>query len=239
MKRIIKKLKRKILGYRADSESYIAHLRKIGVSVGEGVTIFSPRTVVIDDRTPCMLKIGNNVQITKGVTILTHGFDWAVLKGVYGEVLGSRGKVTIGDNVFIGINSTILKGVTIGNNVIIGACSVVTRDIPDNSVAVGTPAKVIMSLDAYYEKRKKEYYEEAVELVKEYRKVFGREPAEDDLSEFFWLFTDSTENLPASWIYQLKQAGNFEESIEKLKQNQKMFASMEAFLASIPWEKSV
>lgn len=38
-----------------------------------------------------MLKIGNNVQITAGVTILTHGYDWSVLKGYYGEILGSAG----------------------------------------------------------------------------------------------------------------------------------------------------
>lgn len=38
-----------------------------------------------------MIKIGNDVQITAGITILSHGFDWVVLKGVYGEVLGSSG----------------------------------------------------------------------------------------------------------------------------------------------------
>jgi UDP-3-O-[3-hydroxymyristoyl] glucosamine N-acyltransferase len=180
-----------------------------------------------------MLEIGKNVQITAGVTILTHGFDWAVLKGCYGEVLGSRGKVTIGDNVFIGTNSTILKGVTIGNNVIIAACSVVTKDIPDNCVAVGSPARPVMSLEEYYEKRKAAQYDEAAELVREYRRAFGKDPSADDLSEFFWLFTDSAENLPESWKYQLRQAGNYEESIEKLKKNKKMFDSMQAFLDSV------
>ena len=54
--------------------------------------------------------------------------------------------VTIGDNVWIGGNVTILPGVTIGNNVTIGAGSVVTKDIPDNVVAVGNPCKVIKRL---------------------------------------------------------------------------------------------
>ena len=54
--------------------------------------------------------------------------------------------VTIGDNVWIGGSVTILPGVTIGSNVTIGAGSVVTRDIPDNVVAVGNPCKVIKSL---------------------------------------------------------------------------------------------
>ena len=54
--------------------------------------------------------------------------------------------VTIGDNVWIGGSVTILPGVTVGNNVTIGAGSVVTKDIPDNVVAVGTPCKVIKRL---------------------------------------------------------------------------------------------
>lgn len=54
--------------------------------------------------------------------------------------------VTIGDNVWIGGSVTILPGVTIGNNVTVGAGSVVTKDIPDNVVAVGNPCKVIKRL---------------------------------------------------------------------------------------------
>lgn len=54
--------------------------------------------------------------------------------------------VTIGDNVWIGGSVTILPGVTIGSNVTIGAGSVVTRDIPDNVVAVGNPCKVIKTI---------------------------------------------------------------------------------------------
>ena len=54
--------------------------------------------------------------------------------------------VTIGDNVWIGGSVTILPGVTIGSNVTVGAGAVVTRDIPDNSVAVGNPARVIKTI---------------------------------------------------------------------------------------------
>ena len=54
--------------------------------------------------------------------------------------------IRIGKNVWIGSNSTILPGVTIGDNAVIGAGSVVTKDIPENMIAVGCPAKVIRSI---------------------------------------------------------------------------------------------
>lgn len=64
--------------------------------------------------------------------------------------------ITVGDNVYIGNNTIILPGVNIGNDVIIGAGAIVTRDIPDNSVAVGVPARVIKTADEYFEKIKGE-----------------------------------------------------------------------------------
>ncbi len=51
--------------------------------------------------------------------------------------------IKIGDNVWIGANSVILKGVTIGNNAIIAAGSIVTKDVPANAIVGGCPAKVI------------------------------------------------------------------------------------------------
>ena len=60
-----------------------------------------------------------------------------------------QGEINIGDNVFIGSNSTILYDVTIGDNVIIGAGSLVNKDIPNGSVAAGVPARVIGSFDEY------------------------------------------------------------------------------------------
>ena len=57
-------------------------------------------------------------------------------------------KWKIKKNVWIGVNVTILPGVTIGENAIVGACSVVTKDVPDNTVVVGNPARVIKYLDA-------------------------------------------------------------------------------------------
>lgn len=62
--------------------------------------------------------------------------------------------VKIGNRVFIGAAVIILPGVTIGNDVVIGSGSVVSKDIPSNSLAVGSPAKVICTLEAYIEKQK-------------------------------------------------------------------------------------
>lgn len=65
------------------------------------------------------------------------------------------GVVNIGNNVFIGASSTILPGISIGNNVVIGANSVVSRDIPDDSVAIGNPAKVICTYDEFVSRKRK------------------------------------------------------------------------------------
>ena len=61
------------------------------------------------------------------------------------------GVITVGNNVFIGQNVTILKGVHIGNNVVIGAGAIVTKDCEDDSVYAGIPARKIKTLREYYE----------------------------------------------------------------------------------------
>ena len=61
--------------------------------------------------------------------------------------IGQAKPVTIGRDVWIGGNCTILPGVTIGNNVVVAAGAVVTKDVPDNCVAAGVPAKVIRKLE--------------------------------------------------------------------------------------------
>lgn len=231
---MLKKLLKKIVYQeKADSESFIKWMRSKGAKVGERTTIFAPNKTIIDMTRPWLLNIGNDVQITEGVTILTHGYDWSVLKGVYGDILGSGGAVTIGNNVFIGMHSTILKGVHVGNNVIIGANSLVNKDIPDNCVAGGNPCKVIMALDEYYEKRKKAQLAEATELVNMYRNRYKKEPNKSTLNEFFWLFSDGKSELPDCWNNVMKLVGNYSKSKEKLSQNEKMFQNMEDFLKHI------
>ncbi|MGB0880550.1 MAG: DapH/DapD/GlmU-related protein [Polaribacter sp.] len=89
---------------------------------------------------------GSNVELAPGVSIISSNHKNNNLRE------HTAGKpIVIGNNVWIGANATILPEVTIGNNVTIGANSVVTKDIPDNSVAVGNPCKVIKEKEKYIE----------------------------------------------------------------------------------------
>lgn len=89
--------------------------------------------VVPDLLYPEYITIGKNCVIGYNTTILTHEFLVDEFK---------TGPVHIGDNTLIGANVTILPGVTIGNNVKIGAGSVVSKDIPDNTLAYGNPIQI-------------------------------------------------------------------------------------------------
>lgn len=104
-----------------------------------------------------LIRLGNNVHIASDVSFLTHDVSHFVLKHMkngidYSKVQERIGCIEIGDNVFIGAGTHILYDTKIGSNVIIGTCSVVTHDIPDNSVAVGVPARVIGTFDDYVAK---------------------------------------------------------------------------------------
>lgn len=105
---------------------------------------------------PYLIEIGNNVRITDGVKFVTHDGGLWVLRNMYEDMKKADyfGKIIIKDNVHIGWNTVIMPGVTIGYNCIIGCGAVVTKDIPDNSVAVGVPAKVIESVEDYCNKKK-------------------------------------------------------------------------------------
>ena len=91
------------------------------------------------------VKIGDNVMIGPNVLITTVGHPLSP-KGRRAHLAIAK-PVEIGDDVWIGGNVTILPGVKIGRNVVIGAGAVVSHDIPDNSVAVGVPARVVKQIE--------------------------------------------------------------------------------------------
>ena len=88
--------------------------------------------------------IGDNAQIAPNVAIYTAGHPIHPESRNSGYEYGIP--VTIGNNVWIGGNVVILPGVVIGDNVVIGAGSVVTKDIPDNMIAVGNPARTVREI---------------------------------------------------------------------------------------------
>lgn len=97
--------------------------------------------------------IGENVQFAPNVSLYTAGHPIHPDSRNSGYEYGIG--ITIGDNVWLGGNVVINPGVHIGNNVVIGAGSVVTKDIPDNVIAVGNPCKVIREIT---EEDRKYYY---------------------------------------------------------------------------------
>lgn len=122
---------------------------------------------------PYLIRIGNGVRITSNVQFVTHDGGLWVLRNIdYSlQEYDIIKPIIIGNNVHIGIGSTIMPGVRVGDNVIIGCSSVVTHDVPNNSVVAGVPAKVIRSLDEYREKNKK-YFISTKNISKKEKKTY-------------------------------------------------------------------
>jgi len=137
-------LKRKLirLVYRLRSDLTTEDLINRGMVVGKNFNRM--HGTILDDSHCWLITIGDNVTLAPRVHILAHDASTCHHLG-YARI----GRVTIGNNVFIGADSVILPGVTIGDNTVIGANSTVTKSISDNVVAAGNPAKVVCSIDDY------------------------------------------------------------------------------------------
>lgn len=131
----------------------VAYLRHRGVRIGEGCDLLNG---VKDFGTePWLIELGNRVTLAHGVVLITHDGASRLFRQLLpgSSRWGNRfGTIRIGDNVFVGVNTIILPNVTIGANSIIGAGSVVTKDVPPDTVAAGTPARAICTLAAYIER---------------------------------------------------------------------------------------
>ena len=123
------------------------------VHIGRYSSLYGPGILLFAKHHP--ISIGNFCSIAPGVIIQeyyhdaqrlsTHFIQQNVLK-IQSEETVSKGPIRIGHDVWVGAQSIILSGVTIGNGVIIGAGSVVTKDIPDNKLAMGSPARIIRDI---------------------------------------------------------------------------------------------
>ena len=124
-------------------------------SVGEGVTVFCPWDLKVGSHTTigarCTLTayggltIGDDVRIAPNVMMLTTDHEYEHKNVLIRNQGFKQAPIEIGNDIWLGANVIIVKGVRIGDGAVIGANSVVTDDIPPYSIAVGLPCKVIGS----------------------------------------------------------------------------------------------
>lgn len=189
----------------------------------------------IDKTRPHMLHIGNLVKITRNVTILCHDYSrsvWCEMSGEEYSNIGEAAVTWIGDNVFIGVNSTILMGAHIGNNSIVGAGAVVSGTFPDGVVIAGNPAKVICTVDGLYAKRRKKEVESAKLYAREWKHKFGKYPDVYEMTNAFaWLYLPHTQETVERYAKLFKLNGvNKDVFIEKFLSTQPIYSSFQAFL---------
>lgn len=104
---------------------------------------------------PWIITLGSDVYITDEAKFITHDGGTLLYRKFVPDLEITK-PIVVGNSVYIGNRVIILPGVTIGNNVVIGAGAIVTKNVPDNSVVAGIPARVIGSSDDYFEKLKRE-----------------------------------------------------------------------------------
>lgn len=117
----------------------VTYLRATGVKIGHNTMISLGAKI---DVRRGNVRIGDNCHITYGVVILSH--DGAARQ--IDPQDDGEGAVDIGDNVFVGVNAVVLKGVTIGDNSVVAAGAVVSMNVPENVVVAGNPARVIREI---------------------------------------------------------------------------------------------
>lgn len=143
---MIKRLIKRFI-YRLRADFCTEDLIDMGLKVGKN---FCRMHGVILDPSHCwLISIGDNVTLAPRVHVLAHDASLDYFLG-----FTRIGHVIIGNNVFVGAESVILPNVSIGDNSIIGANSTVSRDIPANVVAAGSPARVICTLEEYLNKNR-------------------------------------------------------------------------------------
>lgn len=132
--------------------SPIGYSKYLGVNLGENVTFYGLKPSMFSTE-PWLISIGDNCHITANCQFVTHDGGTLILRKEVPD-LELTAPITIGNDVYIGINTTILAGTKVGNRCIIGACSLLKGEYPDNSVIAGVPARVIKTVDEYLEQSK-------------------------------------------------------------------------------------
>jgi acetyltransferase-like isoleucine patch superfamily enzyme len=127
----------------------VALARRKGVKIGDGCRIYIMRW----SSEPYLITIGDRVTVASGTRFITHdGSLWLVRTPAAGRFF-RYAPIIVGNDVFIGTNSILLPGVHVGSRVVIGAGSVVTRDVPDDCVVAGNPARIISTFQDFEARR--------------------------------------------------------------------------------------
>jgi len=141
-----------------------ANVGGLNVSIGDNFYANFSLTMVDDGE----IEIGNNVMIGPNSTLVTANHP--ICPELREKGIQYNKKITIKDGVWLGANVTVMPGVTIGKNTIIGAGSLVNKDIPDNVIAFGNPAKVYRAIA----KVDYEYYDHDKVIPEEFKKIMKK-----------------------------------------------------------------
>ena len=149
---MIRKLKKKLVKayYKFILKDMTAYSRSLGVRVGQNGQILADPDSCFGTE-PWLIKLGDHVDVTSDVKFLSHEGGMWCARGIdkkY-EEYDCFAPTVVGNNVLIGLGALIMPGVRIGNNVIIAARAVVTKDIPDNTVVAGIPARPITTMEKF------------------------------------------------------------------------------------------
>jgi acetyltransferase-like isoleucine patch superfamily enzyme len=141
LSQLIRKIKDCLFGAKSPArimEERIEALRRRGVRIGEDCRLYTTSF----STEPYLVELGNRVAISGDVKFITHDASvWLIRpKRPRAQVFG---RIRVGDGTFIGESCLILPGTTIGAGCVIAAGSVVRGNIPDNSIAIGNPARVV------------------------------------------------------------------------------------------------
>jgi acetyltransferase-like isoleucine patch superfamily enzyme len=132
------------------SRDPVAYARRVGVRVGESCLLAGVVRGMFGTE-PYLISLGNHVAMASGVRFITHDGGGWVFREEFPDI-DAVGRITVGDNVMLGMNAILLPGCEIGSNTVIGAGSVVTGKVPSGVVFAGVPAKFITSLADYRER---------------------------------------------------------------------------------------
>ena len=181
IKDLISSIKNNYWKYKIDNNQsfFLNSLKTKGVTIGKNVLFVNPSSSSIDLTAPFLISIGDNVCISKGLSLFTHDYSAFVERMNTGEVLGGVGRVLIGSNVQIGANVTILMNTIIEDNVIIAAGAVCKGRLESGYLYGGVPAKKICSISDFINRRRQNQFEEAKEIVHSFHRKYGKFPGQE------------------------------------------------------------